>query len=120
MQVTSTIFLSPMVLHKSWIFELKSQVESKYNFVIVKIDSVDSPRCADFVRMISHKNIKNMVEKWYSKYSNKFGLKLITKKPKMENEMFVQSIVVNHPTFDTKFTTSCVYIVLTATATCSQ
>jgi ABC-type metal ion transport system substrate-binding protein len=74
MQVTSTIFLSPMVLHKSWIFELKSQVESKYNFVIVKIDSLDSPRCAKFVWMISHKNIKNMVEKWYSKYLNKFGL----------------------------------------------
>ena len=73
MQVTSTIFLSPMVLHKSWIFELKSQVESKYNFVIVKIDSFDSPRCADFVRMISHKNIKNMVEKWYSKYLKKSG-----------------------------------------------
>ena len=102
-----------MVLHKSWIFELKSQVESKYNFVIVKIDSLDSPRCAYFVQMISHKNIKNMVEKWYSKYLKKFWLKLLTKKPKMENEMFVQSIVVNHPTFDTNFTTSCDYIVKT-------
>ena len=120
MQVTSTIFLSPMVLHKSWIFELKSQVESKYNFVIVKIDSFDSPRCADFVRMISHKNIKNMVEKWYSKNLNKFGLKLLTKKPKMENEMFVQSIVVNHPTFDTNFTTSCIYIVKTKGETLSE
>jgi hypothetical protein len=54
-----------------------------------------------------------MVEKWYSKYLNKFGLKLLMKNPKMENEMFVQSIVVNHPTFDTNFTTSCVYIVKT-------
>ncbi len=70
-------------------FELKSQVESKYNFVIVKIDSLDSPRCADFVRMIPHKNIKNMVEKGYSKYLIKFVLKLLMKKPKMENEMFV-------------------------------
>ena len=79
----------------------------------MKIYSLDSPRCADFVQMISHKNMKNMVEKWYSKYQNKFGSKMLTKKPKMENEMFVQSIVVNHPTFGTNFTTSCVYIVKT-------
>jgi hypothetical protein len=70
--------------------------------------------------MISHKNIKNIVEKWYSKYLNKFGLKLLTKKPKMENKMFVQSIVVNHPTFDTNFTTSCVYIVKTKGETLSE
>jgi hypothetical protein len=55
----------------------------------VKIDSFESPRYADFVQMISHRNIKNMVEKWYRKYLKKNGLKLLTKKPKMENEMFV-------------------------------
>jgi len=38
----------------------------------------------------------------------------------MENEMFVQSIVVNHPTFDTNFTTSCVYIVKTKGETLSE
>ena len=36
------------------------------------------------------------------------------------NDMFVQSIVVNHPTFDTNFTTSCVYIVKTKGETLSE
>jgi hypothetical protein len=57
MRVTSTIFLSPVVLHKSWIVVLKNQVGSKYHIAIVKIDLIDTPRCADFVRMISHRNI---------------------------------------------------------------
>ena len=72
MKVTPTIFLYPVLLHKLRISLLKNQVESKYRIAIVKIELFDTPRCAYFEPMISHKNIKNMVEKWYSTCLTKF------------------------------------------------
>ncbi len=78
----------------------------------MKIDTFDSPRCADFVRMISHKNMKNMVEKCYGKYLIKFGRKLLTKKPKQKGLVY-QSFCINHPIFDAIFIHLNVYIVKT-------
>jgi hypothetical protein len=112
MRVTLPIFLSPVILHEAWITEVKKQFESNYRVVILKIDTFDSPRCTDFVQMISHNNIKNMVEKWYSKYLIKFGCKLLTKKPK-QNGLLYQTFCINHPNFDTIFIHSNFYILKT-------
>lgn len=109
---TSPIFLSPVILHKGWIFNLKRLIEGKYRFTIARIDEYDTPRCENFVRMIAHKNIKDTVEKWYNNILIRYGCKLLTKKPK-GNKYIIATIAINHPIIDNTFQPSFIYIVKT-------
>jgi len=111
-QITSPIFLSPVILHKGWINKLKTTIEAKYRFTISRIDDYDTTRCENFVRTIAHKNIKDTVEKWYNNILIKYGYKLLTKKPKGDKPLIAE-IVVNHPSFDNLFPSSLIYIVKT-------
>ena len=111
-EYTSPIFLSPVILHKGWITKLKASIEAKYRFTIAKVETYDTVRCENFVRIIAHKNIKNRVEKWYSKNLSIHGCKLLTKKPK-GNMPINATIVINHPFIDGTFQESKIYIVKT-------
>lgn len=111
-KITSPIFLSPVILHKGWITNLKGIIEKRYRFTIARIDGYDTPRCENFVRMIAHKNIKDTVEKWYNNILIKYGCKLLTKKPK-GNKSIIATIPINHPFIDNTFQPSFIYIVKT-------
>lgn len=111
-KITSPIFLSPVILHKGWITNLKAIIEAKYRFTIARIDGYDTPRCENFVRMIAHKNIKDTVEKWYNNVLIRYGCKLLTKKPK-GNKYIIATIPINHPIIDNLFQPSFIYIVKT-------
>ena len=111
-KITSPIFLSPVILHKGWIINLKRLIEGKYQFTIARIVGYDTPRCENFVRMIAHKNIKDTVEKWYNNILIRYGYKLLTKKPKGD-KCIVSQIVINHPAIDNRFQSSHIYIVKT-------
>jgi len=111
-KITSPIFLSPVILHKGWITNLKGIIEGKYRFTIARIDGYDTPRCENFVRMIAHKNIKDTVEKWYNNILIRYGCKLLTKKPK-GNKYIIATIAINHPIIDNTFQPSFIYIVKT-------
>lgn len=110
--MTSPIFLSPVILHKGWINNLKTNIENKYRFIIARMDNYDTPRCENFVRMIAHKNIKDTVEKWYNNFLIKYGCKLLTKMPKGDKTI-IATIVINHPIVDKTFQPSYIYIVKT-------
>jgi hypothetical protein len=111
-QITSPIFLSPVILHKGWVITLKETIEAKYRFTISRIEGYDTSRCENFVRMIAHKNIKDTVEKWYNNILIRYGYKLLTKKPKGD-KCIVSQIVINHPAIDNRFQSSHIYIVKT-------
>jgi hypothetical protein len=111
-KITSPIFLSPVILHKGWIINLKRLIEGKYRFTIARIVGYDTPRCENFVRMIAHKNIKDTVEKWYNNILIRYGCKLLTKKPK-GNKYIIATIAINHPIIDNTFQSSFIYIVKT-------
>jgi hypothetical protein len=98
---TSPIFLSPAILNKTWISRVRTSAESTLQFIIVKDLTFDAERSYDFAHTISQKHVKDMTTKLYKRFLDKFGMKLLTKKPK--NGIFPVNggeICINHETFD--------------------
>jgi hypothetical protein len=85
MRETLPIFLLPAILNKTWILQVRKKVEHTLNFSIVKDMNYDEDRCYDFANTISQKHVKDLATKLYKSYLHKFGIKLLTKMPKMES-----------------------------------
>ena len=82
MKETSQIFLSPVILNKTWMIQVKAKVESNLKYCIVRDLKYDSVKCCDFAHTITQKHVKDLTTKLYKPYLDKFGVKLLTKTPK--------------------------------------
>jgi hypothetical protein len=82
MRETLPIFLLPAILNKTWILQVKKKVDHTLNFSIVKDMNYDVERCYDFAHTILQKHVKDLAMKLYKWYLYRFGIKLLTKRPK--------------------------------------
>ncbi len=112
MSETSPIFLSPAILNKTWILQVREKVEHTLNFPIVKDMNYDGEICYDFTYTILQKHVKDLATKLYKMYLHRFGIKLLTKMPKngicpVEGGKFC----INHATFDADLKATHVYCI---------
>jgi hypothetical protein len=63
MRETSPIFLSPAILNKTWILQVRKKVEQPLNFCIVKDMNYDGEGCYDFPQTILQKHVKDLATK---------------------------------------------------------
>ncbi len=82
MRETLPIFLSPAILNKTWISQIRKNVEHTLNVSIVKDLNYDGERCYGIACTIWQKHVKNLAIKLYKRYLHRFGIKLLTKMPK--------------------------------------
>jgi len=101
MKETSQIFLSPVILNKHWMIQVKAKVESRLNYRIVRDLNYDSAKCCEFAHTITQKHVKDLTTKLFKPYLDKFGVKLLTKTPKNGNTLHnVEKFSINHSKFD--------------------
>ncbi len=119
MRETSPIFLSPAILNRIWISQVRKKVEHTLNISIVKDMNYDGERCYDFAHTILQKHVKDLATKLYKRYLHRFGIKLLTKMPKMESvQLMVEKFasIMLHATFDANLKTTHVYCILSQEA----
>ncbi len=112
MRETLPIFLSPAILNKSWMIRVKKRAEDQLQFCMVRDLEYDGGRCYDFAHTIFQKHVMDLTSKWYKRYLEKFGMKLLTKFPKYgilpHND---GQIYIIHAKFDTNLKATYVYFV---------
>jgi hypothetical protein len=110
---TSSIFLSPAILKKNWISQVRKNAEITLQFAIVMDLKYDGERTYDFAHTISREHVKDLTAKLYNRFFNKFDMKLLTKKPR-NGVLPVDGgeICINHENFDTELKKTCVYCIL--------
>ncbi len=79
MRETSPIFLSPAILNKSWMIQVKKIAKGQLQFCIVRDLEYDGAKCYDFAHTILQKHVMDLTSKLYKRYLEKFGMKLLTK-----------------------------------------
>jgi hypothetical protein len=82
---TLPIFLSPAILNKSWMIQVKKLAKELLQFCIVRDLEYDDAKCYDFAHTILQKHVMDLTSKMYKRYLDKFGMKLLTKIPKDGN-----------------------------------
>jgi hypothetical protein len=113
MRETSPIFLSPAILNKSWMIWVKITDEDQFQFCMVRDLEYDGARCYDFAHTILQKHVMDLTSKWYKRYLEKFGMKLLTKLPKKGILPHDDGqIYINHAEFDTDLKSTYVYCIL--------
>jgi hypothetical protein len=117
MRETLPIFLSPAILNKTRISQVRKKVEHTLNFSIVKDMNYYGERCYDFAHTILQKHVKDLATKLYKRFLHRFGIKLSTKMPK--NGICSTDggkICINHATFDANLRATHVYCILSQEA----
>jgi hypothetical protein len=112
MRETSSIFLSPAILNKSWMIQVKKIAKDQLQFCIVRDLEYDGAKCYDFACTILQKHVMDLTSKWYNRYLEKFGMKLLTKFPK--NGILPHDdgkIYINHAKFDINLKATYVYCI---------
>jgi hypothetical protein len=77
----------------------------------------DGDRCYDFAHTILQKHVKDLTTKWYKRYLDKFGMKLLTKSP--NNRILPHDdgkIFINHAKFDADLKATYVYCISSSKA----
>jgi hypothetical protein len=69
------IFLLPAIFNKTWILQVRKNVEYTLNFSIVKDMKYNGERCYDFAHGILQKHVKDLATKLYKRYLHRFGIK---------------------------------------------
>ncbi len=81
---TLPTFISPAILNKSWMIQVKKIAKDQLQFHMVRDLEYDGAKCYDFVHTLLQIHVMDLTSKWYKRYFEKFGMKLLTKLPKME------------------------------------
>jgi hypothetical protein len=63
MRETSPIFLSPAILNKSWMIQVKKIAKDQLQFCIVKDLEYDGAKCYDFAHTILQKHVMDLTSK---------------------------------------------------------
>jgi hypothetical protein len=95
------IFISPTILNKSWMIQVKKIADNQLQFCIVRDLEYDGAKCYDFAHTILQKHVMDLTSKLYKRYLDKFGMKLLTKIPK--DGLLPHDdgqIYINHAKFD--------------------
>jgi hypothetical protein len=104
------IFISPAILNKSWMIWVKKIAEDQLQCCMVRDLEYDGARCYDFPHTILQKHVMDLTSKWYKRYLDKFGMKLLTKLPKKGFLPHDEGqIYINHAKFDNNLKTTYVY-----------
>jgi hypothetical protein len=112
MRETSPIFLSPAILNKFWMIQVRKIAKEKLQFCIVRDLEYDSAKCYDFAHTISQKHVMDLTSKRYKRYLENFCMKLLTKIPKDGNlTQDDEQICINHAKFDISLKATFVYCV---------
>ena len=74
MRETSPIFLSPSILNKTWILQVRKKVEHTLKFSIVKDMNYDGERCYDFAHTISQTHVNHLATRQVKRYLHRFGI----------------------------------------------
>jgi hypothetical protein len=77
----------------------------------------DGGRCYDFAHTILQKHVMDLTSKWYKRYLDKFGIKLLTNV--LENVILPHDngqIYINHAKYDINLSATYVYCVLSLKA----
>jgi hypothetical protein len=85
MREASPIFLSPAILNKFWMIQLKKIAKEKLQFCIVRDLEYDGAKYYDFAHTILQKHVMDLTSKMYKRYLENFGMKLLSKIPKDGN-----------------------------------
>jgi hypothetical protein len=112
MRETSPIFLSPAILNKSWMIQVKKTAKDQLQFCIVRDLEYDGAKCYDFAHTILRKHVMDLTSKMYKRYLENFGMKLLTKIPKdgiLPHDD--GQIYINHAKFDISLKATYVYCV---------
>ncbi len=113
----SPIFLSPAILNKSWMIWVKKRAKDQLQFRRVGDLEYDGGRCYDFAQTISQKHVMDLTSKWYKRYLEKIGMKLLNKL--LKNGILPHDdgqIYINHAKFNSNLKTTYVYCVLSSKA----
>jgi hypothetical protein len=78
------LYISPAILNKSWMIQVKKIAKDQLQFCMVRDLEYDGANCYDFAHTILQKHVMDLTSKWYKRYLEKFGMKLLTKLPKKE------------------------------------
>jgi hypothetical protein len=65
MREMSPIFLSPAILNKFWMIQVRKIAEEKLQFCIVRDLEYDGAKCYDFAHTISQKHFMDLTSKRY-------------------------------------------------------
>ncbi len=65
MRETSPMFLSPAILNKSWMIQVKKIAKDQLQFCIVRDLEYDGAKCYDFAHTILQKHVMDLISKWY-------------------------------------------------------
>jgi hypothetical protein len=83
MREMSPIFLSPAILNKSWMIQVRKIAKEKLQFCIIVRDlEYDGAKCYDFAHTIVQKHKMDLTSKMYKRYFQIFGMTLLTRNPK--------------------------------------
>jgi hypothetical protein len=85
MRETSPICIPPAILNKSWMIWVKKIAKDQLQLCLVRDLEYDRARCNDFAHTILQKHVMDLTSKWYKRYLDKFGMKLLTKMQKKKS-----------------------------------
>ncbi len=77
MRETLPIFLSPAILNKFWMIQVKKIAEEKLQFCIVRDLEYDGAKCYDFAHTILQKHVMDLKSKMYKRYLENFWYEII-------------------------------------------
>jgi hypothetical protein len=112
MRETSPIFLSPAILYKFWMIQVKKIAEDQLRFRTVRDLEYDGAKRYDIAHTILQKHVMDLTSKMYKRYLEMFGMKLLTKIPKDGNLPHDdERIYINHAKFDISLKATYVYCI---------